>query len=256
MDNTYYLDLATLLKTLANISAILATELPGGIPGYGEPCKGYIRVHNNAIIMSIIMSNGKIIAEGVQALQFLQSNKTWHVSFSPDLLINTGQQQPSSPILPLSQRPNSTSVQLSTTTNQRYLPAPVQQSPTTGPLSPQPTLPTKPKFPPTTGPLSQQDPFFTRGQPYLPHPPTSTQSEMPAIGPSSFIPDSKIFQQCAVLSTQLMGNYNAKERLILRTIYAKINGQRRVDQLKDELRLPTTTVERALWELSRLGVID
>ena len=251
MDNTYYLDLATLLKTLANISAILATELPEGLPGYGEPCKGYIRVHNNAIIMSIIMSNGRIIAEGVQALQFLQSNKSWHVSFSPDLLM--GQRQPSSSVLPPSQMPNSTSVQLSANTNQRYLSIPIQQSPSTGPLPTQPRLPINPRISPTTGPLSQEDPFFTRGQPYLA---TSTQSEMPAIGASSFIPASKIFQQCAALTTQLIGSYNAKERLILRTIYAKVNGQRRVDQLKDELRLPTATVERALWELSRLGVID
>jgi hypothetical protein len=253
MDNTYYLDLATLLKTLANISAILAAELPDGIPNYREPCKGYIRVHNNVISMSIIMSNGKIIAEGVQALQFLQSNKAWHVSFSPDLLDNAGPQQASSSASQSLQRPTSTSAQPQAHTNQSYLPAQVQYSPTTGPLSPQPTPPIKPGDPPTTEPLSPHDPFFSRGQPYLP---SSTQSEIPVVGATGFILDNKIFQQRAALSTQLLGGYNTKERLILRTLYAKVNGQRRVDQLKDELRLPIATVERALWELYRLGVID
>jgi hypothetical protein len=252
MNNTYYLNLATLLKTLANISAILMAELPDGVPGYDEPCKGYIRVHNNAIIMSVIMNDGRIIAEGLQALQLLENNKKWHVSFSPDLLDNPEQQK----LLPPPSQPfqNSDTIppQFSGKANRRSFSIPVQQSPTTGPLPRQQGPSTDPNISPATGPLPPQSHFSNMGQLYTPSP---TQSEIPAVA-RQFIPDGKVFQQQTPLSSQLIERYNAKERLILRTVYAKINGQRRVDQLKEELRLPVATVERDLSELYRLGMIE
>jgi hypothetical protein len=254
MDSTYYLDLSTLLKTLANVSAILIAELPDGFPGYVEPCKGYIRVHNNAIIMSAVTTNGGVIAEGIQALQLLQNNKRWHVSFSPDLIKKKkGLQQTSSLQPQLSQRPDLGSSQLPAKTDQRYYPTPIQHSPTTGPLSQPLALPVGPNYPPATGSLSQQDFFSTTEQSYSP---PSTQPVMPSVAARSFILDSKVFQQLVPLSSLLMERYNPKERLIMRTVYSKINGQRRVDQLKEELRLPAATVERTLWELRRLGMID
>src|SRR5690242_3015759 len=86
MENIYYLNLATLLKTLASMPAILTTELSNGIPSHAGPCTGYIRVHNNTILMCAIVSDGRVIVEGMQALQLLENNKAWHISFPPDLL--------------------------------------------------------------------------------------------------------------------------------------------------------------------------
>jgi hypothetical protein len=86
IDNMFYLNLATLLKTLDAASAILMAELPDGIPGYAEPCKGYISVQNNSILGCAIVSNGKVVAQGRQALQFLENHRAWHIRFPPDLL--------------------------------------------------------------------------------------------------------------------------------------------------------------------------
>lgn len=251
MDNMYYLNLAALLKTLAAVSAILTAELPDGIPGHTEPCKGFIRVHDNSIIMCAVLKRGKVIAEGLQALQFLQNHKAWHVSFPPDLLSDTGSHQaPSFPSQP-SQRANITSSRLPAQENQRYFRTLVQASPTTGSFPQPPALLVNARDPQMTDPLSQKE---LVSAPEQPSSYTSTQQKVPVTRPV-IIADGKVFQQQMTLTSEMIGKYNPRERLILRTVYSKINGQRRVDQLKDDLRLPAVIVERSLAELCQLGII-
>ena len=246
MDNIYNLNLATLLKTLAAMPAILTTELPNGVPGHVGPCQGYIRVHNNAILMCAIVSNGRVIIEGMQALQCIENNKAWRISFPPDLLDNIASSSPPKP----HQRRHVT--RPLTQEEVRYPPYPVQQSPTTEPLSPPSVSSGNANLSSMTGPLSRREILSTEEGPPS-H--TSSQYETSATSPG-FIPEGKVFQPRKALTQELIEKYNAKERLLLRTVYTKINGQRRVDQLKDELRLPAVTIERTLGELYRLGIID
>src|SRR5262249_38083358 len=148
-------------------------------------------------------------------------------------------------------RPNTTPLQSPAKENQRYFPIPVQYSPTTGPLSQPPTPPLNVSNSPTTGSLSQKEIYsaMEKPSPYM-----LTQYEMSPVN-GRLIADSKVLQQRTVLTSESLEKYSPKERLILRTVYSKINGQRRVDQLKGELRLPAATIERTLSELCRLEVI-
>ena len=248
MENIYYLNLATLLKTLATVSAVLTAELPDGVPGYTQPCKGFVRVHNNSISMCAVVSNGQVIAEGKQALQLLENHKAWYISFPPDLLDN-GAHRPASPA-PSPRRSIPPSRPL-TQDSSRYPSIPVEYVPATEPLFQQMSPLRNTNSLPTTGPLPSRDSFFARGEPSSYR---STQPGMPAVN-AGLVVGSRVFQARMALTPGLMGKYNSKERLILRTVYSKINGQRSVDQLKEELRLPATMIEQALLELYRLGII-
>lgn len=50
--------------------------------------------------------------------------------------------------------------------------------------------------------------------------------------------------------------FTAKQRLVLRMVYALINGERTLADIKGHLRLPAETVDEALRSLHSLGVIE
>lgn len=58
------------------------------------------------------------------------------------------------------------------------------------------------------------------------------------------------------LDPALLQPFAAKQRLILRMVYALVNGQRTPEQIKGQLRLPAETVDEALRSLYSLGVIE
>ena len=58
------------------------------------------------------------------------------------------------------------------------------------------------------------------------------------------------------LEPALLQPFSAKERLILRLVFALVNGQRTSTQIKMQLRLPGETVDEALTRLYSLGVIE
>lgn len=256
MDNIYYLDLVTLLKTLVNISAVLTAELPEGFPGYPEACKGYVRVQNGVITATAIVTNEKVLFDGMQALQVLQHHKAWHVAFAPDLLDTTHGSLPASSSAPDGQRyptPMKKPDQISP-------PPLVQYAPETGPMILQSQLQSEyspiTRTGPLSGPLSSHDPSL----PFLPELGVNTSPLHPTM-PTSLpeetvhIPDHQIFEQRDPLTLTLLSGYSSRQRLLLRTVYSKINGQRHVGELKEDLRLPSATVEQVLLELVHIGVI-
>jgi hypothetical protein len=88
---------------------------------------------------------------------------------------------------------------------------------------------------------SGYQPAYQTPQPrYVPPPPTVLHAPRP-IRP---------------LDAALLYQFSTKERLVLRMVFMTVNGQRTVEQIKDQLRLPTEVVEAALTRLRALGVIE
>lgn len=58
------------------------------------------------------------------------------------------------------------------------------------------------------------------------------------------------------LDPALLNQFSAQQRLLLRTVYMLVNGQRTAEQIKEQLRLSTEVVEEALTRLRALGVIE
>lgn len=125
------------------------------------------------------------------------------------------------------------SVKLDTQTSDQMKPVspplPGQFSPQTDPRLPQFSPQTRPgQLSPVSGPLSSQPlPPFN----YTPRP-------------------------LAPLHPHHLEPLAQRERMILRMVYTLINGQRTLDQLKEQLRLPPQVIERAIVELRRLRLID
>lgn len=71
--------------------------------------------------------------------------------------------------------------------------------------------------------------------------------------PSSL--DKIIPQRAMPLLPGHLDGLSAKERIVLRSVLALINGQRSVEQIKAQMHLPPETVERVLWQLYRLQII-
>lgn len=58
------------------------------------------------------------------------------------------------------------------------------------------------------------------------------------------------------LDPALLQPFSAKQRLILRMVFALVNGQRSPAHIKAQLRLPAETVDEALKSLYSLGIIE
>lgn len=71
----------------------------------------------------------------------------------------------------------------------------------------------------------------------------------------SIDPDSYIPHIIAPLEPRL-NELNSKQRLILRTVFAMINGQRTIEQIKGQLHLSSQTVDEVLTYLHSVGVIE
>jgi hypothetical protein len=74
----------------------------------------------------------------------------------------------------------------------------------------------------------------------------------------SFSPDSDQYipQIIAPLEPHLLNNYSLKQRVILRTVFAMINGRRTIEQIKGQLHLSSQAVDEALNYLHWIGVVE
>ena len=78
--HTYYLDVQTLLERLEQHSALFTTELPEGIAGLLEPCRGYLHVQQGRVSACLIASQSGLRLEGELAFEQLRTVETWHVT--------------------------------------------------------------------------------------------------------------------------------------------------------------------------------
>jgi hypothetical protein len=69
--------------------------------------------------------------------------------------------------------------------------------------------------------------------------------------PVSYIP-----KVIGSLEAYLLTGYTSKQRLVLRTVFAMVNGDRNVAQIKRQLNLSSEAVDDALNYLSSIGVIE
>lgn len=74
---------------------------------------------------------------------------------------------------------------------------------------------------------------------------------LPPLSPAETAPRQK-----RVLDLSLLQQFSYGQSLVLRTVYALVNGQRTVEQMKLQLRLPAESVEEALAILRTLDVIE
>jgi len=74
---------------------------------------------------------------------------------------------------------------------------------------------------------------------------------LPPLSPAGGAPRQK-----RALDPSLLQQFSYGQSLVLRTVYALVNGQRTVEQMKLQLRLPAETVEGALAILRTLDVIE
>ncbi len=53
-----------------------------------------------------------------------------------------------------------------------------------------------------------------------------------------------------------MNGYTSKQRLVLRTVFAMVNGERNIEQIKAQLNLSSEAVDDALIYLNSIDVIE
>lgn len=70
------------------------------------------------------------------------------------------------------------------------------------------------------------------------------------------IPDTYVPHVVISLEAVLLDPYTLQQRVIMRTVFAMINGQRTVAQMKEQLRLSPEAVNEALTSLKAIGVIE
>jgi|SRR5450432_1579617 hypothetical protein len=69
--------------------------------------------------------------------------------------------------------------------------------------------------------------------------------------PFSYIP-----RPLADLEPYLLNGYTSKQRLVLRTVFAMVNGERTVEQIKAQLNLSSEAVDEALTYLNTINLIE
>ena len=72
---------------------------------------------------------------------------------------------------------------------------------------------------------------------------------------SSF-PLSYIPRPLADLEPYLLNGYTSKQRLVLRTVFAMVNGERTIEQIKAQLNLSSDAVDEALTYLNTINLIE
>jgi hypothetical protein len=70
------------------------------------------------------------------------------------------------------------------------------------------------------------------------------------------VPDAYVPHTIASLEPPVLQKYTMQQRLIIRTVFVMINGQRSVSQMKENLRLSSESINEALTSLKAIGVIE
>jgi len=70
-------------------------------------------------------------------------------------------------------------------------------------------------------------------------------------------PDDQYIPRVRVpLESYELNEYTLKQRVLLRTVFAMVNGQRTIAQIKAQLHLSSRGVDEALSYLQRIGAIE
>jgi hypothetical protein len=83
-----------------------------------------------------------------------------------------------------------------------------------------------------------------------------SRSQLSQQSTSSLSPALRPPRPIRALDPALLNQFSTQQRLILRTVFMKVNGQRTVAQIEEQLSLPTEVIEEALTRLHALGVIE
>jgi hypothetical protein len=87
--------------------------------------------------------------------------------------------------------------------------------------------------------------------------PQNTQTLPPAdVGSNQLFPISYVPHVIGSLEAYLLNGYTSKQRLVLRTVFAMVNGERTIEQIKGQLNLSSEAIDDALNYLSSIGVIE
>ncbi len=125
----------------------------------------------------------------------------------------------------------------------------------TGPQTPArlPIPPSEPQYtaplPPMTITQSQQ----TFGGGIFTPPPGSLPPQTDFPFPQTFV---VVPRQRAPLPEALLRRLSHRERMVFRLVYTMVNGQRSIDQIKEQLHLSGETIDHVLEELRRLRAVD
>ncbi len=68
--------------------------------------------------------------------------------------------------------------------------------------------------------------------------------------------DMYIPRPIAPLESHVLDDYSLKQRVILRTVFAMVDGKRTIEQIKGQLHLSSNAVDEALNYLHWIGVIE
>lgn len=80
---------------------------------------------------------------------------------------------------------------------------------------------------------------------------TSTGRGIPRLFPVAYVP-----RVVGSLEAYLLNGYTSKQRLVLRTVFAMVNGERTIEQIKAQLNLSPEAIDDALNYLSSIEVIE
>ncbi len=95
--------------------------------------------------------------------------------------------------------------------------------------------------------LNIEQAFWAMKQRYNPF----TQGYSPPSLPTVYTP-----RVVRPLDAALLVQFSTKQRLMLRMVFALVNGQRTVEQIKTQVHVPAEVVEEALTTLRNLGIIE
>lgn len=75
------------------------------------------------------------------------------------------------------------------------------------------------------------------------------------VQPPPIPPSERVPRPLISLDSHLLNGYTPKQRVILRTVFAMVNGERTVEQIKGQLNLSSDAIEDALAHLHALGIV-
>lgn len=81
-------------------------------------------------------------------------------------------------------------------------------------------------------------------------------TQMQRTNSASSFPGSYIPRPLGDLEPYLLNGYTSKQRLVLRTVFAMVNGERNVEQIKAQLNLSSEAVDEALMYLNTINLIE
>lgn len=215
---TYYLDLQTLLTVLHNKAGMLTAK----ITVKGQAGTGTISLNRGKISSCVIEWPGGHI-EGDDAFTMLKDIKEWQVHFQEPTRTTTHSLSPTTPLYNTGSYPQSPNTTPKSRPTQSLTPPPAQYTP----------------LPPSW---------------HTPPPHKSVPLQQPITGPQN-VYQPGIPQLRGPLTPFILNQYSSQQRIILRMVYALIDGQKSIEQIKAQLHLTPDAIDSALAVLRQHTII-